>query len=63
MGIVQQEYKSMIRKLMRIGNSVGVTLDKKILRSLGMEGDSYLVIESDAKNKRILIRKRKKNEW
>ncbi len=48
---------------MRIGNSVGVTLDKKMLRSLGMEGDSFVAIEADAKNKRILIRKRKKNEW
>jgi len=61
--LVQQEYKNMIRKLMRIGNSVGVTLDKKMLRSLGMEGDSFVAIEADAKNKRILIRKRKKNEW
>lgn len=48
---------------MRIGNSVGVTLDKKMLRSLGMEGDSFVTIEADAKNKSIIVRKRKKNEW
>lgn len=53
----------MIRKLMRIGNSVGVTLDKKMLRSLGMGGNTYVAIEADAKNRRIIVRKRKKNEW
>lgn len=58
---------------MKIGNSVGVTLDKKMLRSLGMEGDSFVAIEADAKKKQIIVRKRKsrearsrsagKNEW
>lgn len=53
----------MVRKLMRIGNSVGVTLDKKMLRSLGMDGITWLVIEADQRQKRIILRKRKDNEW
>ena len=53
----------MIRKLMRIGNSVGVTLDKRMLRDLGMDGVTWLVVEADSRQKRIIIRKRKPNEW
>lgn len=48
---------------MRIGNSVGVTLHKKMLRDLDMDGVTWLVIEADAKQKRIIIRKRLENEW
>lgn len=53
----------MIRKLMRIGNSVGVTLDKKMLRSLSMDGITWFVVEADPRQKRIILRKRKDNEW
>lgn len=48
---------------MRIGNSIGVTLHKRMLRDLGMDGVTWLVVESDPKQKRIIIRKRKDKEW
>ncbi|MBI4096593.1 MAG: hypothetical protein HY425_02640 [Candidatus Levybacteria bacterium] len=50
-----------MRKLIRIGNSVGVTLDKKMLRELGMDGLIWVWIEAD--KKKIIIRKREGNEW
>lgn len=53
----------MIRKLIRIGNSVGITLDKKMLKSIGMDGVSFLAIEIDKNKKRIIVRKREENEW
>jgi len=53
----------MIRKLMRIGNSVGVTLDKKMLRSLGMDGATWVWVEPDKNKKQIVIRKRDENDW
>lgn len=53
----------MVRKLMRIGNSVGVTLDKKMLNSLNMEGDTYLWVEPDKNKKQIIIRRRTQNDW
>ena len=53
----------MIRKLMRIGNSVGVTLDKKMLHALGLDGVGELWVEPDKKGKRIIIRKREENDW
>jgi len=53
----------MVRKLIRIGNSVGVTLDKKMLRSIGLDGISWMWIEPDKKRKSIIIRKRDQNEW
>lgn len=40
-----------------------VTLDKRMLRDLGMDGVTYLIVESDPKGKRIIIRKRKEKEW
>jgi len=48
---------------MRIGNSVGVTLDKKMLRSIGLDGATWLTIEVDRNKKRILLRKREEDEW
>lgn len=53
----------MIRKLIRIGNSNGVTLDKKMLRSLGMDGVTWVWIEPDKINKKIIIRKREDKDW
>ncbi|MBI2031976.1 MAG: hypothetical protein HYT08_05175 [Candidatus Levybacteria bacterium] len=53
----------MVRKLLRIGNSVGVTLDKKMLRSLGMDGVTWVWIEPDKKHNTILIRKREETDW
>ena len=53
----------MIRKLIRIGNSHGVTLDKRMLRDTGLESVTYLAVELDKKNQRIIIRKRRENEW
>jgi antitoxin component of MazEF toxin-antitoxin module len=53
----------MVRKLIRIGNSVGVTLDRKMLRMLGMDGLTWVWIEPDRDKKKIIIRKRGKNEW
>lgn len=53
----------MVRKLITIGNSVGVTLDKKMLLSIGLDGATYVVIELDKKGKGIIVRERKENEW
>ena len=53
----------MIRKLMRIGNSVGVTLDKKMLHALGLNGLSEVWVEPDKNKKQIIIRKREEKDW
>jgi len=53
----------MVRKLIRIGNSVGVTLDKKMLHELGMDGVTWVWIEPTRRKKGIIIRKRGENEW
>jgi len=53
----------MIRKLYRTGNSVVVTLDKKMLFALGLDGVTYVVVEPDKKGERIVIRKRQENDW
>lgn len=48
---------------MRVGNSVGITLDKKMLNSLGMDGVTWLWVEPDKKGKRIIIRNRTDKDW
>lgn len=53
----------MIRKVFRVGHSVCVTLDKKMLRDSGMDGITYVWVEPDKHGKKIIIRKRKDNEW
>ena len=53
----------MVRKVMRIGNSVGVTLDKKMLQALGLNGATYVWVEPDKNGKRIIIRKKTDNDW
>lgn len=53
----------MIRKLYRAGNSVVVTLDKKMLHELGLDGLTYVVVEPDKNKKQILIRKKTENDW
>lgn len=53
----------MVRKLIRIGTSNGVTLDKKMLQAVGLSGATYVVIEPDKKEKRIIIRARKDTDW
>ncbi|HVF69579.1 MAG TPA: hypothetical protein VNA13_03360 [Xanthomonadales bacterium] len=53
----------MVRKLIRIGDSVGVTLDKKMLRAVGLDGATFVVIEPDKKGKRIIIRERRDADW
>lgn len=53
----------MIRKIIKIGDSVGVTLDKKMLSSVGLKTGSEVVVEPDKKGKRIVIRKRDENDW
>ena len=44
----------MVRKLIRIGNSNGITLDKRMLRDTGLDGLTYLAIEIDKQGKRII---------
>lgn len=56
-------YYNMVRKLIRIGDSVGVTLDKKMLRAVGLDGATFVVIEPDKKGKRIIIRERRDADW
>jgi len=53
----------MVRKLFRVGHSVCITLDKKMLNSLGMDGVTWLWVEPDKKGKRIIIRKREEEDW
>ncbi len=53
----------MIRKVFRVGNSVCVTLDKKMLRELGLDGLTYVVVEPDKNKKQILIRKKTDKDW
>lgn len=53
----------MVRKLYRAGNSVVVTLDKNMLRAVGLDGITYVVIEPDKKGKSIIIRKREETDW
>lgn len=53
----------MVRRLIKIGNSTGVTLDKKMLKALRMDGITYVWVESSRDKKRIIIRKREENEW
>lgn len=53
----------MVRKIFRVGHSVCVTLDKKMLSSLGMDGLTTVWIEPDKNKKQIIIRKRGKNDW
>ena len=53
----------MVRKIFKVGHSVCVTLDKKMLINLGMDGLTQVWVEPDKKGKRIIIRKRGKNDW
>lgn len=53
----------MVRKLIRIGTSHGVTLDKKMLKAVGLDGATYVVIEPDKNKKQILIRKKTDSDW
>jgi len=53
----------MVRKLLRIGNSVGVTLDKKMLNSVGLDGVTWVWIEPSKNKKGIIIRKREEKDW
>jgi antitoxin component of MazEF toxin-antitoxin module len=53
----------MIRKVFRSGNSVVVSLDKKMLRVLGLDDLTYVVVEPDKNKKQIIIRKRGENDW
>jgi hypothetical protein len=40
-----------------------VTLDKKMLQELGLNGVIYVVVEPDKNKKRIIIRKREETDW
>ncbi len=53
----------MVRKVFRVGNSVCVTLDKKMLQALGLNGVTYVVVEPDKNKKQIIIRKKTENDW
>lgn len=53
----------MVRKVFRVGHSVCVTLDKKMLQSLGMDGIEHVWVEPDKKGKKIIIRKRTDKDW
>lgn len=55
--------QNMIRKVFRSGNSVVVTLDKKMLQAVGLDGITYVVIEPDKNKKQIIIRKREETDW
>lgn len=46
----------MIYKIIKIGNSVGITLPKKLLSLLQLEQGEEVLIESDLKNRTIIIK-------
>jgi len=46
----------MVFKLIKIGNSVGVTLPKKLLSLLNLQQGEEVFIETDLKNKAIIIK-------
>ena len=53
----------MVRKIFRVGHSVCVTLDKKMLQSVGLDGVSSVWIEVDKSKKKIVIGKRAPHHW
>lgn len=55
--------QNMIRKVFRVGHSVCVTLDKKMLRDLGMDSATFVWVEPSKNKKQIIIRKRRNGEW
>ena len=46
----------MVFKLIKIGNSVGVTLPKKLLALLNMQQGEEVFVETDLKNRSIIIK-------
>ena len=46
----------MIYKLIKIGNSVGITLPKKLLSLLNLQQGEEVFVETDLKSKSIIIR-------
>ena len=40
-----------------------MTLDKKLMREIGIEYNDWVWVEPDRQGKRIIIRKRRDNEW
>lgn len=53
----------MVRKIFRVGHSVCVTLDKKMLSNLGMDGLTQVWVEPEKNKKHIIIRKRTQEDW
>lgn len=53
----------MVRKLIKIGNSVGVTLDKKLLQNLGLDGVTWVWVEPNKGKKEIVIRAKTERDW
>ena len=53
----------MIRKIFRTGHSYCVTLDKKMMKEARIESLNSVWVELDKKGKRIIIRRRRDNEW
>ena len=46
----------MINKLIKIGNSVGITLPKKLLSLLDLQQGEEVFVDTDLKNKSIIIK-------
>ncbi len=52
------------RKLMRIGNSIGITLPKSFIGFMGWNEGQKVQVEYDLKKDRIIIKKSKEgNKW
>ena len=53
----------MVRKVFRVGHSYCVTIPKKMLDETGLTYSDWAWVELDKTGKKIIIRKRKDNEW
>ena len=53
----------MVRKVFRVGHSYCVTIPKKMLGEVGLEYTDWAWVELDEQGKRIIIRRRRDNEW
>jgi len=60
--LVRKTVNKMVRKVFRVGHSYCITLPKKMLKEVDLEYSDWAWVDLD-KNKRIIIRKRKVNEW
>ena len=50
----------MKRKIIKVGNSLALTLPPELLQELGWRDGTHVDVQADAKQKRLVVRKAKK---